>query len=76
MMVSYRQYKKLADRTADLAVAAVTCPTDVMDMPRGGLDPLPIFLGIDDGYESECAHGHCACPAGMCVPHLAARPAR
>jgi len=63
MAVRNRQHKKLAERTVDLAVAAVIGPPNVMDMPIGGFDPSPIALGLDDGYAEMCASGRSTCTA-------------
>ena len=64
MAVRNRQHKKLAERTVDLAVAAVIGPPNVMDMPIGGFDPSPTALGLDDAEEAEiCSNPHCCRPA-------------
>jgi len=52
----------------DMAVAAVTGNSNVMDMPVAGIDPDPTVLGLDGSDESEvCSNSQYSVPEEACL---------
>jgi len=63
-MAEIHNCKKPKESVVELAVAAVTSDSDIMDMPMGGFDPSPTALDLPE-QEGGQPCSRCGRPAAV-----------